>query len=379
VRIETAGVGYYFFDGQTDHFYDYNETIWLGKPLRVFERQVQKETLDQLLDNKELDETAIEIAKESVFVLEVQARNKIMYQEKQRIQMNELEEASLLLQMLNKYFFTDIYIFYHVVKIPFIRKNFVEIKHQREQYIHIPGDQIRKKKKTNQKIMLMFNVEMESYSEEFKKWNRKLFVLGRAEKLLIHLQTAQSLIGEIRFSEALRTADEIWEKIKETGQENETKKQCRNILTEGYQGEDNWQDASIFNQENLRSHANDIKTIILALRDAMHRRRIDEIKDRMTTAEQILNNKVKKEEGSEVFQFYRRELIEMINLTNHMKGCPIQVDENTEEHWISSFLLPPRRDQIVQPDFSVKPAEDVEMSLQKSADQDFKLMDQAKD
>jgi hypothetical protein len=91
----------------------------------------------------------------------------------------------------------------------------------------------------------------------------------------------------------------------------------------------------------------------------------------MTTAEQILNNKVKKEEGREVYQFYHRELIQMINHTNHMKGCPIQIDENVEEQWISSFLLPPRPDQIIQPDFSVKPAEDVEMTLQKSADQDF--------
>jgi flagellar biosynthesis regulator FlbT len=134
----------------------------------------------------------------------------------------------------------------------------------REQYIHIPDDQIRKKKNINQKIMLIYNVEKESYNEEFKKWNRKLFVLGRGEKLLIHSQTAQSLIGENRFSEALRAANEIWEKIKENGQD-ETKKQCLNILTQGYQGEDNWQDAAIFNQENLRSHANDMKTLILAL------------------------------------------------------------------------------------------------------------------
>jgi DNA phosphorothioation-dependent restriction protein DptG len=123
----------------------------------------------------------------------------------------------------------------------------------------------------------MFNVEMESYNKEFKKWNRKLFVLGRAEKLLIHLQTAQSLIGENRFSETLPTSNKIWEKIKENGQEDETKKNCRNILTEGYQGEDNWKDAAVFNQENLRSHANDMKKIILALRDAVHGRRIDEI------------------------------------------------------------------------------------------------------
>jgi hypothetical protein len=122
---------------------------------------------------------------------------------------------------------------------------------------------------------------------------------------------------------------------------------------------------------NLRSHANDMKTIILTLRDEVHGRRIDEIKDKMTTAEQILNNIVKKEEDSEVFQFCRRELIEMINLTNHMKACPIQVDENTEEHWISSFLLPPRPDQIIQPDFSVKDVPDEDKELQKSSEQDF--------
>jgi hypothetical protein len=80
---------------------------------------------------------------------------------------------------------------------------------------------------------------------------------------------------------------------------------------------------------------------------------------------------VKKEEGNEVFNYYRRELIEMINLTNQMKGCPIQIDENTEDQWISSFLLPPRPDQIIQPDFSVKDAPDVEKALQKSAYQDF--------
>jgi hypothetical protein len=106
-----------------------------------------------------------------------------------------------------------------------------------------------------------------------------------------------------------------------------------------------------------------MKTIILALRDTVHGRRIDEIYDKMTRTEQIFNNKVKREEGSEVFKYYRRELIEMINLTNHMKGCEIQVDENSEEHWISSFLLPP--------DFSVKDDPDVDKALQKSPDQDF--------
>jgi hypothetical protein len=114
-----------------------------------------------------------------------------------------------------------------------------------------------------------------------------------------------------------------------------------------------------------------MKTLILALRDAIHGRRIDEIKNQMSIAEDVLNNIVKKEEGSEVFNYYLRELIEMINLTNHMKGCPILIAENTEDQWISFFLLLPRPDQIIQPDISVKDAPDVDKALQKSADQDF--------
>jgi hypothetical protein len=41
----------------------------------------------------------------------------------------------------------------------------------------------------------------------------------------------------------------------------------------------------------------------------------------MPIAEGVLNNIVKKEEGREVFNYDQRELIEMINLTNHMKYC----------------------------------------------------------
>jgi hypothetical protein len=179
----------------------------------LYAKTSTKRRIHQLLETEEIKMEDVEGAKDLVVEVDVHARNRIMYQVKQKIQSNLLDEALNLLKLLEKYFLTDIYIFFHVLKIPFIKKNYVEVKHWREQYIHIPDDQIRKRKNTNQKILLMFNIEMESYNMEFKKWNRKLFVLGRAKKLLIHLQTAQSLIGENRFSEALRTANEIWEKI----------------------------------------------------------------------------------------------------------------------------------------------------------------------
>jgi hypothetical protein len=80
------------------------------------------------------------VVKEVVTEIDVLARNRVLYQGKHKIQENKLEEASLLLSILDRYFLTDIYIFYHVVKIPFVRKNYVEVKHWREQYIHIPED-----------------------------------------------------------------------------------------------------------------------------------------------------------------------------------------------------------------------------------------------
>jgi hypothetical protein len=72
----------------------------------------------------------------------------------------------------------------------------------------------------------MFNIELESHDETFKLWNKKLFVVERAAKLLIHLQTAESFIGENPFSEAIKQANSVWELIKENGKEDETKLKC---------------------------------------------------------------------------------------------------------------------------------------------------------
>jgi hypothetical protein len=54
-----------------------------------------------------------------------------------------------------------------------------------------------------------------------------------------------------------------------------------------------------------------------------------------------------------------------------MNNCNIQVDESAER--VATFLLPPRPDQIIVPDFSVKDAPDIDKSMQLSKDQDFIL------
>jgi hypothetical protein len=50
-----------------------------------------------------------------------------MYQVKQKIQSNLLDEESNLLKILERYFLIDIDIFYHVVKISFIKKNMLRL------------------------------------------------------------------------------------------------------------------------------------------------------------------------------------------------------------------------------------------------------------
>jgi hypothetical protein len=88
-------------------------------------------------------------------------------------------------------------------------------------------------------------------------------------------------------------------------------------------------------------------------------------------AEDILINIIERNEGNDLYLHYRRELVEIINLTNHMNNCNIQVDESAER--VATFLLPPRPDQIIVPDFSVKDAPDIDKSMQLSKDQDFTL------
>jgi hypothetical protein len=46
----------YYLDGTTEHFYDCNETVWLGNPLSWMARRAQNEAIDQLLENEEIGE-----------------------------------------------------------------------------------------------------------------------------------------------------------------------------------------------------------------------------------------------------------------------------------------------------------------------------------
>jgi hypothetical protein len=120
----------YYLDGTTKHFCDCNETIWLGNPLSFIARQAQSEAIDQLLETDEIGEQDVEAAKTLVVEVDVQARNRILYQVKQKIQSNLLDEASNLLKLLEKYYLTDIYIImllrFHLSRKTMLKSNIGE-------------------------------------------------------------------------------------------------------------------------------------------------------------------------------------------------------------------------------------------------------------
>jgi hypothetical protein len=250
-----------------------------------------------------------EIKEAIVVALDLKVRNKILAEVKIKINQMKLEEGEALLSSLEQYVTTGIFIFYHAVKIPFKAKDWEKVKTYREKYMDVPDDQIRKRSGINAKIIQMFNIEMETRNEDFKHWNRKLFAVKRAAKLLVHLQTAQSLVGERRFSDAIRNATKVWQLIKENGKEDETKRICRNILSEAYMKEDQFEEAHFFNEGNLAAHANDMKTVIIGMRLALHSRDFDDLRKNGGIAEDILINIVKRNEGNELFFHFRKEFI----------------------------------------------------------------------
>jgi hypothetical protein len=90
----------------------------------------------------------------------------------------------------------DIFIDFNVVKNNRPKKNWDGVKFWRKNNIYIPEDQLKKRAYYISRLNHMFGIELETSNEDFNKWNRKLFAVERAVKILNHLQKAESMIGK---------------------------------------------------------------------------------------------------------------------------------------------------------------------------------------
>jgi hypothetical protein len=107
-----------------------------------------------------------------------------------------LGEPEKLLMSSEKYCYEDIFIFYPSVKVCYLKKNWDRVKYFREKYINVPDEVFNKKQQIVSKNNLLLHLELETGNEDLKNWDSELFVFERAVKLLIHLQTAETMIGK---------------------------------------------------------------------------------------------------------------------------------------------------------------------------------------
>jgi hypothetical protein len=65
--------------------------------------------------------------------------------------------------------------------------------------------------------------------------------------------------------------------------------------------EDQFKKAHFFNEGNLAAHANDMKTIILGMRMALHSKDFNNLRKNGGVAEDVLINIIKRNEGNQLF------------------------------------------------------------------------------
>jgi hypothetical protein len=72
-----------------------------------------------------------------------------------------------------------------------------------------------------------------------------------------------------------------------------------------------------------------------------------------------------------VWQYFRNEIIDIINTANQRENINTVLEYSISDLNLIQHLLPSKFYEIVQPDFSIKPVDDVDPSLQLSEDQEF--------
>jgi hypothetical protein len=105
-------------------------------------------------------------------------------------------------------------------------------------------------------------------------------------------------------------------------------------MAEALQKDENFKAAERFTEETFRCYSNDIRTIILMMRNALHLSNFKDMRTFGNQAEDILNNTIKKEEDNFVWLHFIMEIIDMINKTNELKNTGQQIDCNIQDESI---------------------------------------------
>jgi hypothetical protein len=224
----------------------------------------------------------------------------------------------------------NIKICYIATRLYVIKKKWDKVKDMEDAYNEIPTKMLLKFKFYEAKLVNFFNNLKIHINESACNWNRKIFIENKCSQLLMQLNKAERLITTGNFQDAINKANEIWEQIKEH-KESEVKKYCRSVMAEALQKDENFEAAEKFTEENFRGYNNDIRTIILMMRNALHVSNFTDMRTYGNHVEDIVNNIIRKDAGNFVWSHFRMEIIDMINKTNELKNINQQIDYNIED------------------------------------------------
>jgi hypothetical protein len=142
------------------------------------ERKIQREAINKYTGENMTDETAESLRSLFIGELNLHAKKEIDRQLQLMLSSNNFDGIDKLLRSIEPHIVNDVYFFYFAAKVKYIRKDWNGVKYWRERYVLVPDIQLRKKKSYSNKINHMFFIEMENRNEEFRNWNRKMFVIG---------------------------------------------------------------------------------------------------------------------------------------------------------------------------------------------------------
>jgi hypothetical protein len=138
------------------------------------------------------------------------------------------------------------------------------------------------------------------------------------------------------------------------------------------QGLEKFEEAGEFNKQNIACHNNSIRAHIIAMRNEVHNRRFDIVKEEANLADMYIAQLRKPEERDFVGSMFRNQMIDIMNQTNQLLERDEVFDYTDPTPLISKKFLPPLPQQILSTTASAAP--DVELEEHRTdTDYDPKL------
>jgi hypothetical protein len=265
-----------------------------------------------------------------------------IYSKARFLKHNNQCDAALKIIKLIEPFITQFLKWYTLLlKLLAIKKEWDQVENQKYNYLLIDENQIVKYKELAKQVTDIFNLLHEKKLKD--KNNMYNYIQLQADwcHLGIKLQRADMMINDRNFNDALVEAQKVWLKIKENGVENRLKEECRNVISEALQGLEQFDEAEQFNVQNISCHNKSIRAHIIAMRNAVHNKRWDKVKEEENLTDLFIAKLEKPEKGDFVGNMFRNQMIDIMNHTNQLLGRNESFDYDDPEPYISKKNLPP--------------------------------------